>query len=102
MNCGAEATGVWEGVRVCADCSRLANAIVRRNQQQLDAMFVLLKDKIRATLVEGKLGVSNANVSAGELRRKLQAQMRSLPKRSADGVDKEPDSWTGNNTSPWW
>jgi hypothetical protein len=56
MNCGAEnANHQWAGVRVCDNCKRLADKIFERNRKQLDTMFLMLKDKVRVSLLRGKL-----------------------------------------------
>jgi len=91
MNCGAvEADQQWSGVRVCGDCKRLADKLMERNKKQLESMLVLCKEKIRATLVQGKLRIQDADDTSSELRSDLQAQMRALREGPDESVDQGP------------
>lgn len=91
MNCGAAgADKQWSGVRVCGDCKRLADKLMGRSERQLESMLVLCKEKIRATLVQGKLRIQDADDTSSELRGDLQAQVRALRKGPDEGVDQGP------------
>ena len=71
-NCGEEADSVWAGVVVCQNCKRLADLLMRRNEQQFKTMLVLAKDKLRALLLEGKLRGQHGKISGSELRSDVQ------------------------------
>lgn len=93
LNCGEDAVTTWAGVSVCKDCSTIADVIFRRNQQQLSALLVLLKDSIRAKLVQGKLrpGLEVGDeVCSGPPNSHVQAEMSALQSGSGVGEQQEP------------
>lgn len=99
MNCGVAGDKQWAGVRVCDDCKRLADKLMQRNQKQVETMLLLCKEKIRATLIEGKLRVRDAEYSISELRSDLQAPMRALQEGPVDSVDQGPRLGANHKTS---
>ena len=102
-NCGeTEAENVWGGVVVCQNCKRLADSLMRRNEQQFKAMLILASDKIRTLLIEGKLGGQHGKDSSSELRSDIQTEVHTLRERPEHRVDKGPRLREGNSTSPRW
>ena len=88
LNCGAEnANRQWADVRICGDCLRLANTVYIRNQRQIQSIFPLLKEKIRATLIQGKLRAQDGGNFSSELCSDIQAQMRALQEGADDSLD---------------
>lgn len=98
LNCGAEnAEKQWAGIRVCSDCKRLADVLMGRNEKQVRDILLLCKEKIRATLLKGKLRVQDAEDDSSELRSDLHAKVRTLQEGSVEGHGPEPAPGTGHH-----
>lgn len=55
-NCKTKASAkVFEGVMICEDCSKMVDVIIDRRRKELAVLETLYRDKLRVTLLEGKL-----------------------------------------------
>lgn len=56
MNCKKHPSiTVFEGVMICEDCSKMVQVILDRRKKELVMLGTLYRDKLRLTLLEGKL-----------------------------------------------
>lgn len=66
MNCKKNpSVAIFEGVMICNDCNRIVEVVLERRRRELAALDKLYRDKLRVTLLEGKLSPKVVNDECG-------------------------------------
>jgi hypothetical protein len=90
MNCGVVRDGsdkgrMYQGVPVCESCYEIAATLEARARQQMEILLTVQRDKIRQTIVEGRLSLN------GLRKDEKLAPERIYPTVPEPGVPKGPD-----------